>query len=244
VIHWQYVELHDDYGAEQLAQDQNMSTLWQQLQQLPTLSELQLHEEGAAPADIAPLSNLQGLQRLKLQLRFASGKTESGPTELLAALQHLTQLQHLQLDSCQLHKTRPQPQRRGVGYQCFSALTASTQLTALVLTDVPPLHKAPPNWRLRHVPAEAFAAMFPLGRLLPDLKELCLQAAFPHCVEAMLDPEAQVSRIAASCPAAVELVELSLLCVMSKGFDGSCLCQLPSSVTRVEGLCWFQQNEQ
>ena len=55
VLHWQYVELHNDCGAEQLAQDQNMSTLWQQLQQLPMLSELQLHEEGAAPADIAPL---------------------------------------------------------------------------------------------------------------------------------------------------------------------------------------------
>ena len=41
--------------------------------------------------------------------------------------------------------------------------------------------------------------------------------------------------IAASCPA---LEELSLRDVIPKGFDISCLTQLPSGVTKVWGLDW------
>jgi hypothetical protein len=50
--------------------------------------------------------------------------------------------------------------QQGENYQCFAALTASTQLTAL---DLLVIYAMP-------VPQEAFGYMFPSGRVLPNLK--------------------------------------------------------------------------
>ena len=201
-----------------LPQGQALSNLWQQLQLLPKLSELQLQpDKRLTTADLAPLSTLQRLQHLTLgPLDFSPGEEETGAMQLLAALPHLTRLQHVELDCCELHRVQPQ---QGSG---FPALTASTQLKALVLAqlfDVP-------------VPQAAFEYIFPQGRVLPNLKVLHVTSCdeVRPCVAA-----AQVAKIAASCPARSDL---TLSMVTSEGFDVSCLLQLPSSVMSVKGLKW------
>ena len=120
------------------------------LQLLPQLSDLTLAVKGLTAADIAPISGLQHLQQLNLRKAGDWARLDRmGPRLLLSALQHLTQLQRLLLDLM-----LPQPARHnmpqnvphnvpqlifgGQGrhlsyYQSFSALTASTQLTALHL---------------------------------------------------------------------------------------------------------------
>jgi hypothetical protein len=148
------------------------------------------------------------------------------PRELLAALQHLNQLRHLRLLGCQLHAVGPQPDQQGDGYQCFSGLTASTQLTALHLLepcDVP-------------VPVAAFGHMFLTGRVLRSLEVLRLEGSSHHatCLGAP-----QVARIAASCPA---LRELRLSGVTGAGVDARCLLLLPSGLTRLDGLDWLWAN--
>jgi hypothetical protein len=143
--------------------------------------------------------------------------------ELLAALQHLNQLRGLRLLGCQLQAVKPQPQQQGDSYQCFSALTASTQLTALTLAelcDVP-------------IPAAAFDHMFPTGRVLQSLRVLRVEGAVFYGEPCVGEP--QVARIAASCPA---LQELSLDRITGTAFDTSCLLQLPRAVTRVQGVYW------
>jgi hypothetical protein len=286
-----------------------MTILWQKLQLLPKLSQLQLVDidlEALTPPDIASISTLQSLQNLGVVLfashcsaaaiaaaapagltalslkvkeplaeaarvavpevclarlrdlqsfsgegvrmrpgtlasltrlrdlrlidpGIVSDSEEQGARELLAVLQHLTQLQHLQLSRCQLHSLEPQPQpqleqqqQQGLdSLSCFSALTASTQLTALVLKQ----------WNDAPVSQAAFDRIFPPGRVLPRLAILSLTTySFQHCVEA-----AQIAKIAASCPA---LQELTLQGVTPRGFDVSCLQQLPQSVKRVEGVDW------
>jgi hypothetical protein len=192
------------------------------------------------------LRSLTELQALRLQNPIiAAGSIwgafgEQGARELLGALQHLTKLQHLQLSDCHLFivdyglNMEPQPQQQGLqqqpegdGCQCFSALTASTQLTTLVLT----------SYVNMPVPKAALQHMFCAGRVLPELKVLHLLAC-PVSYSAMLPPciaPAQVAMIAASCPA---LQELALDDVTAADFDRSCLAQLPlgmKTVVRILG---------
>jgi hypothetical protein len=211
------------------------AAVWQRLQLLPQLSDLtqqrlhrnnNLHNNVYSAADIAPLSNLRSLQRLDLRLATPFDKVdESTARALLSALQHLTQLQHLQLYDMALDRVTAQHQQQGESHYCFSALTASTQLTALHIENVMGL-LVPPS-----LPEAAVQHMFPPGHVLPHLKvlRLDLRGGWP-CVDA-----AQVAMIAASCPA---LQQLELSSVTPKGFDVSCLAKLPSGVTKVEGLNW------
>lgn len=222
-LQWESVNLHKHDWTEELQPQEGAAILLQQLQLLPSLASLQLARSDMTAADIAPLSNLHNLQRLTLD-----SPTKGSPTDvraLLAALQHLTQLQHLELIDCQLHKAQalPGPQHEADN-QCFSALTVSTQLTALVLA----------NRRYSEyavVPQAAFKHMFPAGRMLEALKALRLDSD-RLCVEA-----AQVAVIATSCP---QLQQLRLVGATGKGFDTGCLLQLPPGVTRVEGLDWVR----
>jgi hypothetical protein len=179
-----------------------------------------------------------GPQGLTLARVLKPNGSEWSSRALLAALQPLTQLQHLALYRCRLHLVDPQPEQEGGGYQCFSALTASTQLTALDLVE----YAIPP------VPQAAFEHMFLPGRVLPHLKVLGLTssnlrlkwakiieptprmpAGYKRHVEA-----AQVAMIAASCPA---LQEVKLQGVTAEDFDVGCLKQLPVGVKTVD-LGW------
>jgi hypothetical protein len=228
-VHWKYVKLYSGDFTERLTRGQVLSTMWQRLQLLPNVTELQLQDDSLTAEDIAPLSNLQHLQHLNMRLSYSilSGQHTASDSQLLAALEQLTNLRHLELTNCQLDHGRLQWQSDS--YQSFSALTASTQLTALILAEQ----------RGLPVPMAGFDKMFAPGRELPSLKvvhlvsdsRLQLQPPSGH-----IGP-AQVARIAASCPA---LQELALHAVTLPGFDASCLLQLPPTVTSVEGLEWVR----
>jgi hypothetical protein len=121
-----------------------------------------------------------------------------------------------------LHKSTSQPQQQGPFYKPFSALTASTQLTALHLQE---------GWTVP-IPQAAFEHMFSLGYVLPHLKELYIicESVRKPCVDV-----GQIAMIAASCPA---LQQLRLRGATPERFDVSCLAQLPPGVTEVKGCCW------
>jgi hypothetical protein len=178
------------------------------------------------------LSSLTKLHTLYLSYPSYDGpSTDQGARELLSALQYLKQLQHLEMFDCKMDTDQLEPrpgsaaeahapsQQQGHGYECFSALTASSQLTALHITE-----SGMP------VPQAALEHMFTPGHVLPHLKVLFLSGSRP-CVGA-----AQIVSIAASCPV---LQQLTLLGVTHpRSFDNSCLMQLPPGMARVEGLGW------
>ena len=303
-LQWEWVQVRRSSSPQMLPLQQVLATVWQQLRQLPKLSELQLSQAHLTAEDVTPVSNLECLQHLSVrvlnradtatiaaavpagltaltlrclsavpvnpdmqeevslarlthlqsfssrclctrfanlagitglqQLRlhhpvgvFRQQLSQSGARDLLAAVQHLTQLQHLELQTCSLGCVVRLPQHQGAdSFQCFSALTASTQLTALVLQD-----------HVILVPQAAFHHMFPAGRALPNLKVLHLSRTGYHPLSRQHVDTLQVGMIAASCPA---LQELTLRGVTPDKFDTSCLLQLPPGVTRVEGLGWVR----
>jgi hypothetical protein len=194
--------------------------LWDQVEQLPNLLQLHLGAYCFKDLYIGYLSTLQHLQCLSLRLVGRFDLHEPYAKHLLAAVQHLTQLRHLELHHCGMHPGTNQPQQQG-----FSALTASTQLTSLDLQGLAD-DLYPP------VPPAACEHMFPPGRLLPNLKVLNVRASDPWYPGMKA---AHVAMIAASCPA---LQHLSLCNVTPHKFDVSCLLQLPPGVTRVGGLNW------
>ena len=224
-----------DRQTRQLTQVETYSTLWQRLQVLPKLSQLGLVVDRLTAADITPLSSMQRLQRLTMyMLEYSfprsdwSSKDDSGPRELLAALQHLTQLKDLCLEGMALHRVYNQQEPPSSRYQSFSALTASTQLTALRLTE----------YRGQPVPQAAFGAMFPAGRVLPHLRELFLKGCHPAWYDIGMQPcvdAAQVDMVAASCPA---LQHVTLASVTPIPFDYRCLAKLPSGVAQLHDLPW------
>jgi hypothetical protein len=215
---------------------------------LTRLSNLQCFRgEGMDGVCMQPstLSSMTGLRELRMGKVLHADGSEWSAWEQLAVLQSLTELRRLELEVCTaywpyviydsriIYFDRPRPEHHGEydtpqqhanRYQCFSALTASTQLTALVLTsfqDVP-------------VPPAAFEFMFPPGHVLPNLKVLSLCSFLRHYD---LVRAADIARIAASCPA---LHQLKLDGVTVPSFDVSCLLQLPPGVTRVQGLDWVR----
>jgi hypothetical protein len=218
---WERSQVHDDHRAAQLSSTEEWPRIWQLLQQLPLLTELQLLWCWRRIADIPPLGSLQNLQCFRLELSLYFVNHHSGARELLAALQHLKQLRHLQLQSCGLGISRYHRDN----FNCYSALTASSHLTNLDLEDLSDMP----------VPQAAFDHMFPPGRTLPNLKVLRLEGCVSewselnHCVE-----EAQVAKIAASCPALCRLALLGVTPIV--GLDARCLLQLPPGVTSVQGL--------
>jgi hypothetical protein len=195
-LQWEYVELFSDSWTRRV----------------PTFS-------------IAPLSDLKKLHTLRFKHSTHGDGSVPSSRQLLAALQHLTQLRHLHLQGCRLHRAAALALEQQVkSYECFSALTASTQLTALHLAE----------WYQMPIPQAAFEHMLPPGRVLPHLEALVLEgppfSVGQFCVEA-----AEIGRIAASCPA---LQKLTLVGVTSRNLDVSCLKRLPSGVTAVQGLQW------
>jgi hypothetical protein len=128
-----------------------------QLQQLTGLLKLKLLYGVFQPAVLGPLTSLQALQlqycRLPLYGDFEAFDTE-GTAALLDALSKLTRLQELGLSMKGLDTVSTAPQR-------FAALTASTQLTLLVLN---PDDKMPLPKGAAHVYVSCRqAATFPAG---------------------------------------------------------------------------------
>jgi hypothetical protein len=229
-LYWRGVSLHEtSLTGQPLPQGQVMSTLWQHLQLLPKLTELQLRGGSLTAAENTPLSTMQHLRHLAFHLeygrRISPYMCHTVAKAVLSALQPLTQLQHLELGSCMLYRVMPRygTEQPGDSYQCLSALTASTQLTALDLQ----------GGRTVPLPQAAFEHMFPTGRVLPKLKVLRLSGH--HSCALLCVDSAQVARIAAGCPA---LQEVWLAGVTRPSFDTSCLWQLPPRVTQVQGLYW------
>jgi hypothetical protein len=189
---------------------------------LARLHDLQAFTRQECVVEPSSLSSLTTLHTLYLSYPcYDDGLTEQGARALLSAVQHLTQLRHLEVFGCKLDTAQSQPlsQQQGQGCECFSALTASSQLTALHITEIG-----------MPVPQAACQHMFNPRRVLPHLKVLFLSGSRP-CVGA-----AQIASIAASCPV---LQQLTLLGVTHRrSFDCSCLLQLPPGVARVEGLGW------
>jgi hypothetical protein len=181
-LHWEHVTPYNDNTDPVIAHPgwdtertrQGLPLLLHQLQllqQQPKLSELKLAGYLPTAAGIAVLGKLQHLQHFSLRLQDYSEDHEPCARALLAALQHLTQLQHLELHVCGLCAGQPHA-------SSFSALTASTQLTTLSVTD----------GVLASVPQAAFGHMFPSGHVLPSLKVLRIGSRFiagyrPHCVD-------------------------------------------------------------
>jgi hypothetical protein len=165
------------------------------------------------------LGSMTWLRELDIEgPRYANGDRWA-PGELLTALQHLTQLQHLGLRNCKLYQDAPW-QRQEANCRCFAALTASTQLTSLVLTQL----------CFMPIPQVAFEHMFPAGHVLPHLKDVLIRTDHTspeqYCVEA-----AEVAKLTASCPA---LQVLGLVDVTPLSFGThECLLQLlPDVIVR------------
>jgi hypothetical protein len=228
-LDWGSVRVREGLSAtkDPLQQEQVWSLLWQHLPLRPKLSELQLQVQSFTAAAVTPLSTLQRLQHLSICVSINPGMDaltcQEDARALLTALRHLTQLRHLELVRCQLFSLASQPQQQ----ECFSALTASTQLMALAVRDI-----AEP------VPQAAFGEMFPPGLVLPNLTVLRLDGMKRRAGVGA----AQVAMIAASCPG---LREMSLKggspAANRRFFDASCLSQLPAGVTRVEGIDWVRR---
>ena len=107
-LYWQDVKLYSDNLARQLKAGAPYASLWQHLQLLPNLKELQLLDKHTTAADIAGISKMQKLQHLHLDLpALLDAECEAGPWRLLSAMQHLTQLRHLQLRDCALYQAVP-----------------------------------------------------------------------------------------------------------------------------------------
>lgn len=125
-------------------------------------SQLQCFRGASLHMRPSSLSAATGLRELRLSSPYSlDGSAWFGgePRELLDLLQHLSSLRHLELARCKLDYSETYPD----GYQCFSALTASTQHTALILEEED----------ARLLPKASFRHMFPAGRVLPHLEVLC-----------------------------------------------------------------------
>lgn len=131
---------------------------------LSRLNQLQCFRGASLHMRPSTLRAATGLRELRLFSPYSlDGSAWFGgePRELLDLLQHLSSLRHLELSRCKLDFCETYPG----GYQCFSALTAPTQLTALILEEED----------ARLLPNAAFPRMFPAERVLPHLEVLCLR---------------------------------------------------------------------
>jgi Leucine-rich repeat (LRR) protein len=137
------------YGAE--------PSLPPRLQQLSGLLRLQLWDCCVPPTALASFTRMQVLQMEQCDLALDRGDYLGATATLLNALAGMTCLQDLQLSAVPINTSETDPQR-------FAALTASTQLTRLVLRS---------GGRIP-LPHEAAQHMFRAGRPLPQLQQLVI----------------------------------------------------------------------
>lgn len=189
------LELRHDVNCSVFAAYDSPPTLPPAMHQFSNLVHLHLEFGHLLPAVLCSIPQLRHLQLRSCKLLPERGQ---GVTAFLRALPVLTQLQHLDLASTRFDAVqRPiyqqlegsaQPPR----YEQFSALTASSQLTALVIPCCGLLQ-------------EAVQHMFPAGRQLPQLRRLELR----HNAYSVNGPE--LLRIFSSCP---QLELLDIACAM------------------------------
>jgi hypothetical protein len=188
---------------------QGSPSLPSQLPQLTGLLRLQLQHCGFLPTLLGSVAQLQALHLQSCSLL----PTESeGTAALLHALPKLSCLEDLQLRSLGVGTV-------SIPLQRFSALTASSHLTRLVVQT---LNAVP-------LPKGAVQHMFAAGRQMPQLQVCQLMAddsrpgAEPSCIDSA-DPEL----ISRGCPA---LRRLGVVGTVQPSADLSGLLQLPASCT-------------
>lgn len=155
--------------------------------------------------------------------------TPEGIAAFLGALRALTSLQHLELQNAQLAVARPP-------FTAFAALTASSQLTALVLQSDDSQHTSDP------LPRGAMQHVLPAGRQLPSLRRLAIVAQlFEEEYAGVMGGEdlrfvrfpmvgQDFGRISSSCS---NLETLDIRGVVDSRTDMSALAQLPRSCTNL-----------
>jgi hypothetical protein len=187
-----------------------------QLQQLTALLHLQLCNCEFPPGVLGSVMQLQHLRLAHCNLLPAAVLDEldeleaEGTAALLNVLPRLARLQHLELELQQLGTVSIAPER-------FSALTASTHLTNLV---VHPAHVTP-------LPLNAVKHMFPAGRHMPLLHTLHISPELElHDEELSCMDSDDLASICRSCPA---LHQLDISGAVQPGADLSVLAQLPDS---------------
>lgn len=145
-------------------------------------------------------------------------QTLAGIAAFLSSLQHLTQLKHLQLQDMTLRQATEWDEEVPPLEQ-FSALTASTNLTALHLVYQPESHV---------VPADAMQFVFPAGRQLPQLREVSIDC-FPDWSGHCMDGD-DLARLISACS---NLAALNIRGAMYEDADISPLLQLPQSCSNL-----------
>jgi hypothetical protein len=195
------------YSDRVLAQEPSLPP---QLQQLTGLLHLRLYHCPLPPTLLHSVTQLQTLC-LKSCKPLPSGDP-AGAQALLAVLSQLARLQHLEMSTVQWDPA-------GVASQHFSALTASSCLTRLVVN----LHIKPP------LPEGAVRHMFPAHRQQPQLK--FVQLSYVGITEAYCIDSADLVSIASCCPA---LQHLDVNCTVQPGADVAGLLKLPHSCTSLK----------
>lgn len=204
-------------------EDMLRPTLPPQMPALVHLQQLELVDCSLAPAQLGSMTSLKilCLDSCTLLPCVDDGGTYhrklSSPaavTGFLNAIRQLTYLRHLELEDLHLDVA-------GLPAEQWSALTASTQLTRLML------HGEGHSPRL---PAGAVQQMFSVGRRLPHLRKLILQFNGYQCQDSWCLDSGDLHSIIGGCP---QLHSLCLLRTVCKGADVSALLQLPASCTRL-----------
>jgi hypothetical protein len=183
-----------------------------QLQQFTGLLNLQLGYCLLPPTLLGSVTQLQAL-RLEfctlLPLDLEDEIETEGTAALLDTLPKLKHLQHLDLQDIALDTTGTSPQR-------FTALTASSHLTRLVVESY---HAPLPEGAVQH--------MFPAHHQQLQLRWLSISTELSYTNEWCID-SAALSSIISCCPA---LQHLDVTCTVQPGSDPSVLLRLPDSCT-------------
>lgn len=205
---------------------------------LTALQQLKIGRWDIHPGVLRGMSGLRHLTLHSLHRQLIQAVAGYSPAELLEVLQTFIQLQHLELHDCGLHTLLPLPaqqqhaagvggeghqqqQQQQQGYHRFAALTASSQLTALKIsqTSTDPLPAA-----------AALDYMFSSGRVFNSLRVVAVNkwTCFSISSKHLAVDASNVAGIARCCP---YLQELSLARVTDDTFDYSCVLQLPPALT-------------
>lgn len=174
---------------------------------LVNLRELKL-TTGLNPVALASITMLTKLQ---LKCCKTAAGVDDNTSGFLATVRGMCQLQHLEvLDSCEALLQAAEP-------RACAALTASSQLTCLEITNVG-------TGQAQSLPATALQQMFPAGKQLPQMQHLVICLKWGDDADAGRITTSELSSLVDVCPA---LTCLDLTCVLAPDADVSALLKLP-----------------